>query len=123
MTQKPVKSILHVEDDYSIQMSVKFALEDEGYLVNTASNGREALDFLLTHPNQTDLIFLDVMMPVMDGFIFCSEKSKDNTISNIPTIIYSADPRNKLNAEAIGLVFISKPFDLDYLLDEIAKYV
>jgi CheY-like chemotaxis protein len=123
MNEKPVKSILHVEDDYSIQMSVKFALEDEGYLVHTASNGQEALDFLSAHPNQTDLIFLDVMMPVMDGFAFCSEKLKDAAIADIPTIIYSADARNELKAEAIGLPFISKPFDLDHLFEKIAKYV
>jgi CheY-like chemotaxis protein len=123
MNGKPGKIILHVEDDYSIQMSVKFALEDEGYMVRTASNGQEALDYLSTHPNQTDLIFLDVMMPVMDGFIFCSEKSKDAAIADIPTIIYSADARNKLKAKAIGLPFISKPFELDHLFEEIAKYV
>lgn len=123
MNEKPVKSILHVEDDYSIQMSVRFVLQDEGYFVHTASNGQEALDFLSAHPKQTNLIFLDVMMPVMDRFTFCSEKSKDAAIADIPTIIYSADARNKLNAEAIGLAFISKPFELDHLLEEIAKYV
>lgn len=63
------RTILHVEDDESIRYSLGYALLDEGYTVHTAFNGKEALDFLSIHSNEIDLILLDVMMPVMDGFI------------------------------------------------------
>jgi CheY-like chemotaxis protein len=122
MKETPIKNILLVDDDDSIQMLMEYALQEEGYLIHKASNGLEALNFLSTDPNQIDLVFLDVMMPVMDGFTFCSEKSKVAAIADIPVIIYSADPRNKIKAEAIGLAFINKPFDLDDLYKEIAKY-
>ena len=122
MTERPVKTILHVEDDYSIRMSIEHILQDEGYIVHSASNGREALDFLSTHPNEIDLIFIDVMMPVMDGFAFCAEQSKDKSIAHIPVIVYSADERNKSKAESIGLQFISKPFSINDLFEGIARY-
>ena len=123
MNTTPTKTILHVEDDFSIRTSIGYVLEDEGYTVHTVSNGQEALDFLSSHKEKIDLIFLDVMMPVMDGFAFCAEQKKDEAIANIPTIIYSADERNRVKAGALGRPFISKPFNLDDLLDGIAKYV
>lgn len=123
MSEKLAKTILHVEDDDSIRTTIDFVLQDEGYSVNAVSNGQEALDFLTINPNLIDLILLDVMMPVMDGFAFCAERLKNKSTAKIPTIIYSADERNKLKAEAIGLPFISKPFDLDALFEAIEKYV
>ena len=123
ITEKLPKTILHVEDDDSIRMTVDFVLQDEGYNVNAVSNGQEALDFLSTHPNRIDLILLDVMMPVMDGFTFCAERLKSQSAAEIPTIIYSADERNRSKAEAIGMPFISKPFELDALFEAIEKHV
>jgi CheY-like chemotaxis protein len=123
MNEKPAKTILHVEDDHSIRMTVDYILQDEGYLVKAVSNGQEALDFLATHSSHIDLILLDVMMPVMDGFTFCVERLKNHIIAAIPTIIYSADEHNKVKAEAIGMPFISKPFNLDDFLESIETHV
>lgn len=123
MIKNQVVHILHIEDDNAIRVSVHYVLSDAGYQVHAVANGREALDFLATHSNLIDIIFSDVMMPVMDGFTFCTEQLKDRSISDIPTIIYSADARNKLTAEARGLPFISKPFNLIDLFEGIAKYV
>ena len=60
MNVKPAKTILHVEDDDYILMTMDLILQDEGYVVNAVSNGQEALDFLFTHPTLIDLILLDV---------------------------------------------------------------
>ncbi len=116
-------TILHVEDDESIRMALGFALKDEGYKVHTALNGKEALDFLAVHFSEIDLILLDVMMPVMDGFTFYNEKLNNKSLAEIPTIIYSADDRIKGRAAAIGLPFISKPFNLEDVFEGIEKYV
>ncbi len=118
-----MKTILHIEDDHSIRLSVNYVLVDAGYTVHSVSNGQEALDYLALHTNEVDLILSDVMMPVMDGFTFCLEQSKDRSIAQIPTIIYSADARNKIKADAIGLPFLNKPFNLVDLFEGIAKYV
>ena len=123
MNVKPAKTILHVEDDDYIRMTMDLILQDEGYAVNAVSNGQEALDFLFTHPTLIDLILLDVMMPVMDGFSFCKERLKDKFMAEIPTIIYSADEHNKIKAESLGIPFLNKPFDLDELYQAVDKYV
>lgn len=120
---KLLKTILHIEDDHSIRLCVNYVLADAGYRVYSVSNGQEALDYLGIHTDEVDLILSDVMMPVMDGFTFCIEQSKDRSIAHIPTIIYSADARNKIKADAIGLPFLSKPFNLIDLFEGIAKYV
>jgi DNA-binding response OmpR family regulator len=122
MGELSAKTILHIEDDESIRDCLGYALQDEGYVVHTAVNGREALDFLSANSKTINLILLDVMMPVMDGFSFYTEKSKIDSYAEIPTIIYSADDRFKSKANAIGLPFISKPFNMAEMFDKIKKY-
>ena len=81
-------TILHIEDDECIKMALGLALNDEGYKVFTAKNGKEALEFLALKSTEIDIILLDVMMPVMDGFTFYNEKIHNESIAKIPTIIY-----------------------------------
>lgn len=116
-------TILHIEDDECIKMALGLALSDEGYKVFTAKNGKEALEFLALKSTEIDIILLDVMMPVMDGFTFYNEKLHNESIAKIPTIIYSADDRNKSKVAALGLPYISKPFNLTDIFEGIEKYV
>ena len=116
-------TILHIEDDECIKMALGLALNDEGYKVFTAKNGKEALEFLALKSTEIDIILLDVMMPVMDGFTFYNEKIHNESIAKIPTIIYSADDRNKSKVAALGLPYISKPFNLTDIFEGIEKYV
>jgi len=123
MTNVAGKTILHIEDDESIRFTLGYALENKDYIVHTAVNGQEALNFLVVHSKEINLILLDVMMPVMDGFAFYAEKSKIQSYADIPTIMYSADERVRIKAEAIGLPFIRKPFNLADIFEKIEKYV
>lgn len=116
-------TILHIEDDECIKMALGLALSDEGYKVFTAKNGKEALEFLALKSTEIDIILLDVMMPVMDGFTFYNEKIHNESIAKIPTIIYSADDRNKSKVAALGLPYISKPFNLTDIFEGIEKNV
>lgn len=116
-------TILHIEDDECIKMALGLALNDEGYKVFTAKNGKEALEFLALKSTEIDIILLDVMMPVMDGFTFYNEKLHNESIAKIPTIIYSADDRNKSKVAALGLPYISKPFNLTDIFEGIEKNV
>lgn len=116
-------TILHIEDDECIKMALGLALNDEGYKVFTAKNGKEALEFLALKSTEIDIILLDVMMPVMDGFTFYNEKIHNESIAKIPTIIYSADDRNKSKVAALGLPYISKPFNLTDIFEGIEKNV
>jgi CheY-like chemotaxis protein len=88
----------------------------EGYLVETMSNGQEALDHLRAADPPPALIILDLLMPVMDGWQFLAEIKNDPKLSQlrIPVIIVTA-LNGKVDADAI----IRKPIDLERLLQTI----
>lgn len=115
------KRIFVVEDDLHIRESLTEVLEIEGFNVFSAVNGQEALD-LLRSGERADLILLDLMMPVKDGFQFKAEQEVDPLISKIPVIIMSANGNMSAKKE-LGTIkeFLKKPIDLDALLDTINK--
>lgn len=117
------KSILIVEDDFDIRQSMSDILEDLGYKVFSASNGRAGIDHLQKMDELPGVVILDLMMPVLDGFGFRKEQVKDKRLSSVPTILLSADSRLPEKAKDIGFEeFIKKPIDLDHLLSIAEKY-
>lgn len=113
------KSILVVEDNKDIQDSLKLALEVEGYTVFTADNGRDALDQLSRIPTPC-VILLDLMMPVMNGWEFVEEISKDLMLSTIPIVVVTAFSDKKTTPKTNDI--IQKPIDLNALLKTVSKY-
>jgi signal transduction histidine kinase/CheY-like chemotaxis protein len=83
-------SVLVVDDDAAIRSTISALLEEHGYRVDVASNGAEALDRLRSTPEPPSVILLDVMMPVMDGISFREEQERDDAISQIPVVVFSA---------------------------------
>jgi Amt family ammonium transporter len=81
-------TVLIVEDDEAARALMERTLEAEGYTVLSASNGAEGLDVIRDH--HVDLILLDLMMPVMDGFSFVAELRQDSKRSRIPVIVVTA---------------------------------
>ena len=69
--------ILIVEDDEDIARNLRELLEGEGHVVEWASNGRVALDYLRGTADRPSFILLDLMMPVMDGYEFRTEQEKE----------------------------------------------
>ena len=106
--------ILVVEDDPSIRMAVAEALEDMGYLVETASNGAEAL--AKVRADGFAAIVLDLMMPVMTGWEFLDACGDELLAAGIPVAVASAAhaPGAVASRPAVSAV-LSKPFDLDVL--------
>ena len=117
------KRIFVVEDDLHIRESLTEVLEIEGFNVFSAVNGQEALD-ILRSGEKADLILLDLMMPIKDGFQFKAEQEVDPLISHIPVIIMSANGNMSAKKE-LGVVkeFLKKPIDLDALLSTINRYL
>jgi CheY-like chemotaxis protein len=118
MNSQPGKgrTILLVEDDEIVRRAVQMVLEWEGYQVQCAGNGQEALDALRLGQTQPCLILLDVMMPVLDGEQFRLEQLHDPSIASIPVIVVSAASF----AEAVSAAHhIHKPFEVQELLDAI----
>jgi signal transduction histidine kinase len=108
-----------VEDDADIREALDGLLSMEGFQVSGCSNGREALDWLRTSP-KPDLILLDLMMPVMDGWQFRVEQKDDPQLASIPVLALSADSTAKaaaIDAEA----YLTKPVDYDTLIDTIDR--
>lgn len=118
MTLHGRQYILIVDDDDDIRLALAEVLEDEGYQVRTAANGSEALDLLRTSPNPC-MIFLDLMMPVMDGWTFREHQLNDPVLAEIPLYVISA-AGNIAGAPVPKDRFISKPIMLDHLLSLVA---
>jgi len=113
--------LLLVEDDTSIRLALTDMLEDEGFAVTTAINGREALDDLRQGP-PPDVILLDLMMPVMDGWEFRVEQRSDPILAGIPLLAMSADLSAKARAIAAD-AYVRKPIDFPDLLRQLHAIV
>ncbi|MCC6174178.1 MAG: response regulator [Chloroflexi bacterium] len=113
--------VLVVEDDDLIRSVLEAALEDEGYLVRTAPHGRAALAVLERQP--IDVVLLDLMLPIMDGWTFLKERQQRGIRPAVPVAIVSASRTARdLDAAALGVAaVIPKPFDLDDLLAVVAR--
>ena len=109
-----------VDDDPGILDVLEQALDAEGYRVLMASNGRDALDRVAGEP--PDVMLVDLMMPVMDGWQFVRECRGLTGCAATPIIVLSA-ARNAHQAVDLGVeAVISKPFDLDDLLGLVAAH-
>ena len=110
-------SVLVVEDDSNISQLLQLYLEKEGYAVTTAADGGEGLaKFQAIHP---DLVLLDVMMPVMDGWAVCKAIREE---SQTPVIMLTA--KSEVDDKISGLKsgaddYITKPFEMKEVLARI----
>ncbi|MBQ1222911.1 MAG: response regulator transcription factor [Clostridia bacterium] len=104
------KKMLIAEDDVNIQELLKMYMTKEGFDVETASNGGEALvKFRVSNP---DIVLLDIMMPGLDGWEVCHSIRKE---SNVPVIMLTArgETADKVNGLELGADdYIVKPFEM-----------
>lgn len=109
------KKILVVDDEPQLALAVKIRLQSRGYQVVTANDGQQALESV--DKEQPDLVILDVLMPVMDGYTFLRELNTRVGRGKIPVIILTARDRMKDLFEVEGIEdYIVKPFDYEDLL-------
>ena len=83
------RHILVVDDDSAIREALADLLADKGYDVSLAANGQQALEICRSR-SAPDLIFLDLMMPVMNGAEFIREKDADPELSHVPVCVMTA---------------------------------
>ena len=115
-----MKCVLIVEDNPDLQFLYRRAMTLEGYDVQMTSNGQEALDYLRSGSELPQVIVLDLMMPVMDGFKFLEIQKKDHDLKDIPVVVCSASKeRNRIPSD---VEFHSKPLEIDNLLKVIENY-
>jgi CheY-like chemotaxis protein len=111
------RRILVVDDDPDLAEVLDRVLEKSGYSVVWAKNGQDALRCM--HDDEgLDVILLDLMMPVMNGWEFRAEQMKDPRLSRIPVVVFSGHGKLEQNAASIGAVAnLRKPTALHDLLD------
>jgi CheY-like chemotaxis protein len=116
------RQILVVDDDRDIRAVVDDLLTEEGYLVKTANNGRQALEILSNW--RPEVILLDLSMPEMNGWTFLAHQQADPALAQIPVIVMSAHYNlGKGNALDAAAAVVPKPFDIDRLLTLITALV
>ena len=117
-------TILVVEDTPSQRSLMNIFLEEGGYTVIQANDGKDGLEKAILH--QPDGIITDVVMPGMSGFEFCRKLKRNSTTRNIPIIFCSS--KNKDIDRIWGLrqgadVYLTKPFTREQLVDAVRSIV
>jgi DNA-binding response OmpR family regulator len=104
-------TVLVVDDEPNIVLSLEFLMEQAGHDVRIARNGEQALAAI--RADKPDLILLDIMMPEPDGFSVCKSVRGDPALQDIPIIMLTAKGREaerELGLAAGATDFITKPF-------------
>ena len=114
------KKILVADDEEQLALALKIRLESRGYQVTMVHNGQQALERVTAE--RPDLVILDVLMPVMDGYSCLRELNKQVGRGKIPVIILTARERLKDLFELEGVEdYVVKPFDHEDLLIRIER--
>lgn len=112
------KQILVVDDDRTMRETLDEVLTDEGYTVETAADGHEALERLSQW--SADLVILDLMMPVMDAYAFRRELARRGSPDGCAVLVLSAAPNLDQAARRLdATAAIAKPFSLDAFLERV----
>ncbi|MGA7731841.1 MAG: response regulator [Chloroflexia bacterium] len=113
-------SLLVVDDDEPIRDLLISALEGEGYRVVVARDGEEA--WAKVQQVRPDMILLDLQMPRMTGWAFIKQAEAEGI--SVPIVVMSALVNTTREAQELGAVdCLSKPFDLNDLINMVASYV
>jgi CheY-like chemotaxis protein len=119
---QPGKKVLIVEDDDTTREALSCILERAGYSVAAVANGREAINYLHRNHGRPQLIILDLMMPVMNGWEFRRQQRHDPALAAIPVVVCSAVGDIQQEVSLIGAVdCIQKPIDTDQLLNAVRR--
>ena len=116
--------VLVVDDDPEVVDAVGEALQDDGYRVETATDGATALKSVLEAP--PDLIVLDVRMPNLNGWEFCEIVRRQSHTRDVPVLFLTActEVRDQITAMQVGgSDHLSKPFRLAALRDKVRSLI
>jgi len=121
-THPRTQTVMVVEDDPDCREVIGLALEYDGYVVVPVTNGLEALRYLEANP-PPDLILLDLMLPVMDGWQFLNEQRARPALTQIPVVLLSGELDLAARARELAVAgYFRKPVDLDGLLATVRTY-
>ena len=108
--------VLVVDDEFGVADLIDAILTDEGHRVVKAANGRQGLEALAKE--KLDLVFLDYMMPVMDGSVMLRIIAESPDLRDIPVIMMSSMPEANVAERCSGYAaFMRKPFMITEVID------
>ena len=118
--KRNIKSVLIVDDDAAITTLLSKVLKSKGYDVTAVNEAVEGLEYAMAH--KPDLIILDVMMPIVNGFNFCRLVKQEESRKDIPILLLTS--RDEMKDIEIGLemgaeAYLTKPVKTDELLKTI----
>ncbi|MCF7970630.1 MAG: response regulator [Methylococcaceae bacterium] len=116
-----IKNILVVDDMPIERENISLILNTAGYYVETAASGKDGLKALETY--QPDLIFMDIVMPEMDGFNACRQITNNDKTKNIPVVFVSSKGKetDKVWGQLQGAKgHITKPYSSEEILGAIS---
>lgn len=112
--------VLVVDDEFGVAEVLQFILEEEGYRVLTAINGRQAL--ALMAKDRPDLVICDFMMPLLDGPGVLAAMQTDDALKGIPVVMMSSlDEATVAHRCADHKGFLRKPFRIEEVLNVVAR--
>lgn len=116
-----MRSILVVDDEQDILISLEMLLEEEGYQVTLARHGKEALERLAER--RPDAVLIDVMMPIMSGAETIRRMKEDPEYRKIPIVLMSAVRPPFKQEDFPWDALLKKPFEIDAVLSALDKVI
>lgn len=119
-----LKKILIIDDELDLVKAITIRFEASGYEVISASDGQEGID--KAQRFKVDLILLDIIMPMMDGYEVYRKLKSGSKTKHIPIIIFTATGRQDLEKRCMALgpdAVIKKPFESAELLELVNKFL
>lgn len=117
-----MKKILIVDDEPNIVMTLEYTFKKSNYEVFIARDGQEALDILKT--NYPDVIILDIMMPMVDGFATLEQIRKDDNLQHTKVMFLSAKNKESDIEKGLALgadAYITKPFSIKKVVEKVEE--
>jgi len=117
-----MKKILIVDDEPNIVMTLEYTFKKSNYEVFIARDGQEALDILKT--NFPDIIILDIMMPMVDGFATLEQIRKDDNLQHTKVMFLSAKNKESDIEKGLALgadAYMTKPFSIKKVVEKVEE--
>lgn len=117
-----MKKILIVDDEPNIVMTLEYTFKKSNYEVFIARDGQEALDILKT--NFPDIIILDIMMPMVDGFATLEQIRKDANLQHTKVMFLSAKNKESDIEKGLALgadAYLTKPFSIKKVVEKVEE--
>lgn len=117
-----MKKILIVDDEPNIVMTLEYTFKKSNYEVFIARDGQEALDILKT--NFPDIIILDIMMPMVDGFATLEQIRKDENLQHTKVMFLSAKNKESDIEKGLALgadAYMTKPFSIKKVVEKVEE--